>query len=464
MPRRTSSAAPTIALIGRTNVGKSTLFNRLIDQRVALVSPESGTTRDRNIGTCYWRGRMLTIVDTGGLDLGGRGRTTLPRARKLHRLKKNEPNPIEPLIVRQALAGIAQADFLVVVVDGKVGIQHDDRTVVTLARKSGKPFIVVVNKIDRAATTADRYDFAALSPDLYALSAATGRGVGDFLDVLLKHLNPPASHEESEQLIRVAIIGKPNVGKSSLLNAILGEERVIVSPVPHTTRESQRVRWQFGNQLFELTDTAGIRRRSRGGDALERAGVKSSHTALAEADIALLVVDAAAGLTTQDAQLAGDIVDAKCGLIIVGNKWDAIHGKTTTTPNEFTAAFRRTFPAFPWAPILFTSAKTGQRVPALLERCQAVYAERHKQLSDSVLERLLKAAARAVRPAKAKGNIHPFIYSLRQIAVAPPRFELLIHPKAEVHTSYLRFLENQIRRQYGFDGTPIIVSQRFYKK
>lgn len=458
---------PTVALIGRTNVGKSTLFNRLIEERKALTSKVAGTTRDRNIGIANWQGRFFTVVDTGGLDLGYVPKSKLPKKLKL--LKKVDPDDlIETNIVKQATKGIAQADVLVVVVDGMLGMTTEDRTVVNIARKSGKPTILVVNKVDKRLAEFDIWQFAKLGlGEPIAISAITGKGVGDMLEVVVDSLPagkkgaPPSADTEPTHL---AIIGKPNVGKSSLLNSLLGEERVIVSPIAHTTRESHDVPFQYRDTDWLLIDTAGIRRQSHVSKGLEKAGVAASVATLRQSDIAVLVLDISEPLATQDARLADMITKAGCGLIVLANKWDLITNKTVTTQREFTTLFRRRWPALYWAPILFISAKTGQRVNHILDTALEVRTEQHKKIPANDLEKMLRGAIKHHLPGRAKGTANPHIYALNQIATAPPRFELLIHPKAEVHFSYLRFLENTLRKYYGFVGTPIVLHQRVYKK
>ncbi|MFA5076333.1 MAG: ribosome biogenesis GTPase Der [Patescibacteria group bacterium] len=456
---------PLVALIGRTNVGKSTLFNRLIEMPKALVSDLPGTTRDRNFGNVIWRGKEFTLVDTGGLDLGYLAKNKIPKKLKLTE-RVNPDDLIETNIVKQAELAIKQADFLILVVDGQVGLQPEDYTITNIVRKSNKPYLLAVNKADRASQRLEIWEFTKLGlTDPIPVSAITGSGTGDLLDIVVKKLKfKPGRRTIKPKTIKVSIIGKPNVGKSSLLNAILGEERVIVSPIPHTTRESQDVDFEYNKQLFTLIDTAGIRRHAKIQKGIEKAGVDNSLTNLKKSDVALLVLETQKNLAVQDAKLAQEITDAKCGLIIVANKWDLIPDKSTNLQNKFITYFQCHFPALGWAPVIFVSAKFGQRVHKILDLAASIKQERERKISDKDLEYLLKRAVKRHLPAQAKGNIHPYIYSLKQTRTNPPKFELLVHSKADIHYSYIRYLENQIRQRWGFAGTPIEVTQKFYKK
>ena len=459
---------PVVALVGRTNVGKSTLFNRLIEQRKALVSPAPGTTRDRNFGIVTWRGKDFTLVDTGGLDLGYMPATQVPKKMRLSS-RIHPDNIIETNIVKQAEIAIAKADFLIMVVDGKSGMQTEDKTITNILRKSRKPYLLVVNKVDNKSARNEIWDFARLGlGDPIPVSATNGSGTGDMLDIIVKKLKfPRAKKIETEKVksnLNIAIIGKPNAGKSSLLNAILGEERVIVTPIAHTTRESQDAEFEYKEKVFTLVDTAGIRRKSHVNKGLEKAGVNDSFTSIKESDIALLVIDTAAGLSVQDTRLAHEIINSRSGLIIVGNKWDLVEEKNASSPTEFTKYFYGHFPALTWAPIIFISAKKGQRIKNALDLAVKIEQEREKRVNEKELEKILTRAAKKHLPNPVKGNIFPQIYSLKQTGIRPPRFELLVHPKAEIHKSWIRYLENQIRQKFGFVGTPIIVHQKFYKK
>ncbi|MFA6533770.1 MAG: ribosome biogenesis GTPase Der [Patescibacteria group bacterium] len=458
---------PEVALIGRTNVGKSTLFNRLIGQPQALVSKQSGTTRDRNFGIVEWQGKKITLVDTGGLDLGYVPHGQLPRKMKLNQKLRGE-DIIAKQVVKQAEVAIKQADLLIFVVDSQVGLQPEDKTITNILRRSGKPYVLVANKADKLSQRSEIWEFNKLGlSDPIPLSAANGSGTGDMLDEVFKKLKfkpgRKAAAVESEP-IKIAIMGRPNVGKSSLLNSFLGEERAIVSPIAHTTREAQAGSFNYQGQDFVLVDTAGIRRHARIQPGLEKAGVNDSLSALKETDLALLLWETPERLTVQDAKIAEKIIAARCGLIVVANKWDLIGDKDTSVTQKFAKYFYNFFPALAWAPIIFVSAKTGQRVPKILELALAVKKEREKKISEPDLQRVLEHAIKKHLPVKASGFLYPQIYALKQIGIRPPRFELLIHPKAEIHPSYLKYLEKQIRLHWQFTGTPIILNSRFNKK
>ncbi|MEK7139503.1 MAG: ribosome biogenesis GTPase Der [Patescibacteria group bacterium] len=455
---------PVIALVGRTNVGKSTLFNRLIGEPKAITANVAGTTRDRNFGVVAWQGQECTLIDTGGLDLGYLPKSKLPKKLKLSQ-RVNPDDLIETNIVKQATVAIKQADVLLLVVDGQVGIQPADRTVANIVRKAGKPVWLVVNKVEKASTRQDIWDFKKLGlGDPQAVSALTGVGTGDLLDLVFAAIPSALGVEPDTRPIRLAFIGKPNVGKSSLVNRILGEERVIVSPIPHTTREAQDTAFLYKKQPFVLVDTAGIRRSASARRGLERASVAHSLLHLKRCDVAVLVVDVHEPLSMQDERLAHEAVASRLPLIIVGNKWDLITDKTTTTQAEYHRKFLGHFPALTWAPMFFVSAVTGQRAFHILDAAIAAYTAAGQALTPGELEKLLKRSVKHHLPPQAKGNIHPFIYGLKQVKTHPPKFELVIHPKAELHASYLRFLENQLRRAADFTGTPILVHQKFYKK
>lgn len=455
---------PIVALVGRTNVGKSTLFNRLIGEPKAITANIAGTTRDRNFGVITWRGRECQLIDTGGLDLGYLPKTKLPKKLKL--TNRVDPDDlIETNIVKQATMAIKQADVLLFVVDGQLGILPEDRTVANIIRKSGKPVWLVVNKAEKNTVRREMWDFAKLGVGQpWPVSALTGVGTGDLLDEVFAKLPAGTAVIPDSPPIRLAFIGKPNVGKSSLINRILGEERVIVSPIPHTTREAQDTEFVYKKQPFVLVDTAGIRRKASARRGLEHASVAHSLLHLKRSDVAVLIVDINEPLTMQDERLAHEAVASRLPLIIVGNKWDLINDKTTRTQTEYRKKFLGHFPALTWAPMLFVSAKTGQRAFHILEAAIKAYAAAGTELSPATLEKLLKASVKHHLPPQAKGNTHPFIYGLTQVKTHPPKFELIIHPKAELHASYLRFLENQLRATADFTGTPIIVRQRFYKK
>lgn len=438
-----SKPLPIVALVGRTNVGKSSLFNRFIEEKKALTSAKPNTTRDRLTGTTLWRGRGFTVMDTGGQDI-------------------KPTNDIEKGILEQAKAAEAMADVIVLVTDGVVGPVAADRILAKMLRQLHKPVIVAINKCERAATrTPERMAaFASLGfGDGLAISAATGTGVGDLLDhifVELKRIkkNPPLYREDPR--ISFALVGKPNVGKSSLANAILEEERFIVSATPHTTREPDDIpiSWQ-GHDLL-LIDTAGLRKHSKTRDEVVRVGMEKTMATIERADVCFLVLDGAELPGIEDKKLAGMIVDAKKGCVIVVNKWDLIPNKTPQTAVKFERAIREFLPFLDFAPIIFTSATEGLRAKKLLDLAIAVQDERERFIEEADLLTFFKTAVKEHKPSRGKGPRHPYLLGLRQVGRRPPAFLLTIKgAKDTLHFSYLRFLENRIRSHFGFIGTPI---------
>jgi len=440
---------PIVALIGRTNVGKSTLFNRLLERRKALVSSIAGTTRDRKEGECLWRGRVITAVDTGGLDVAG-------------------IDDIEINTVKQAELAIKQADIILFVVDLKTGALPQEKVLAEKLRKSKKPVIVVGNKAESlsVATTAENKEWkfsGLLAP--FPVSALRGTGVGDLLDIVydkLEAIGHPAAPQHQVDATRVTLIGRPNVGKSSIVNAILGEERFITSEIAHTTREPNDVLVELGDKSYILIDTAGMRRRSKvrsKGNKLEKAGIKKAEALLKHADVALFIIDIDQPMTTQDKTLAGYLKESKVGIVIVANKWDLIKEKDPGTINEFKKEFSRNFPFLKWAPIIFTSAKTKQRVKAIFDIIDKVEANRAIEIPNERMTNFLEQVMRHHAPKRGKTNIPPKILGLKQVASKPPLFELAIKAKRKdaLATAYVRYLENQIRQHFDLQGTPISI-------
>jgi GTP-binding protein len=442
---------PVVAIIGRTNVGKSTLFNRVIEQKKALVSAIPGTTRDRNEGDCLWRGRIVRFVDTGGLDM--------PHA-----------DEIERDVVRQAKLAMEKADLIVFVVDLKTGPLPQERQLALQLRKSRKPVLVAGNKAETPSQIASaklpEWRLAGL-PSPIPVSALRGTGSGDLLDAvyatLKKNGTPPA--EITEVLgARVAVVGKPNVGKSSLLNAIVQEERFIVSPIAHTTREPIDTLIEVDGKEYVFIDTAGIRKlgKVRRSGGLEEAGVERTMEAVKRADIALFVVDASEPLGSQDRTLAGLLDEAHAGVIVVANKWDLIEDKTPDTINKFTEYIRAIFPFLKWAPVIFTSAKTGQRVENIFALIDSVQRARYMEIPEDELDEFFRKAVKKVLPTKGKGPSPPKVLGLKQVGVAPPKFSVTIRAKRTdvINQSYLRYLENQLHEAFDLEGTPVIVNAR----
>lgn len=469
-PSLTRSPLPTVAIVGRANVGKSTLWNRLVETRRALVSDEAHTTRDRNVAQATWRGRMFELVDTGGMD--------------------TEKNSIGEGIRRQAERALEEADLVVLLIDGRTGVVPEDREMARIIRKKADVAILAVNKVDHprdmAAATESAYSLGLGEPTF--VSAATGKGVGDLLEEIFRKLDdmgkPPAeiskikkddggvefsdapvvhgrntSRKDGPHALRLVLMGRPNVGKSSIVNSILGEERVIVSPIAHTTREPQDTPFTYKGTDMVLVDTAGMRARSRiTRGSLEEEGLERNRHALENADIAFLVFDASEDPRSQDKALAGLMESADKGLVLVANKWDLIPDKKTGSTNDYEARVRYMFPFLAWAPVVFISAKENLRTKNLLDVALAVQAERNRTIDYNALNRFLKGILKQKRAMASYGPKSPYIHDLAQVGVEPPTFLITIRgDKTTVHASWLAFLKKRLRDKFGFQGTPIIV-------
>ena len=491
---------PVVAIVGRPNVGKSTLFNRFLGQRSAIVEDRARTTRDRLYGDTEWNGRRFVIVDTGGLEL-------------------DPDDPIEARVQEQARLAIAEADAILFVVDATTGTTPADLEAARILRRATAPVIVVVNKADNEKRELEGAEFHALGwEETYAISAAHGRGTGDLLDAIVWALPPESEAElarkareseadawaddiatgrlepfvvgdpeagdapdsdgvegadldgvdaeaakwdaamaaDADEPAAIAFVGRPNVGKSSLLNALLGEERAIVSEVPGTTRDAIDTRLAWGRSEVVLIDTAGIRRRGKvaGGPAAERYSTLRALHALSRADVAVLVIDAIEGLTSQDAHVAGYVIEEGKGLVIAVNKWDIVEDKTDRTFDQYVEWIRTDVPFLDFAPIISISAKTGQRVGRVLEAAIDIWGERRKRISTGELNRVLSAATERTPPPPVRGH-RPKLFYATQAAVAPPTFVFFASDASAVHFSYRRYLENQLRERFGYDGTPI---------
>ncbi len=446
---------PVVALVGRPNVGKSTLFNRLAGERLAVVDETPGTTRDRLVAETEWNGRMFDVVDTGGIDPTG---VASPGKQPLSVGSAQFIREIR----RQAQMAVEDADAVLFLVDVESGITPADREVADILRRyqkrrGGKPFppiILAVNKCDTVERFAEAAQFYALGlGDPYPISALHGTGTGDMLDALVAVLPPAPVEEEEDESVAIAIVGKPNVGKSSLLNRLLGEERAIVSPIPGTTRDAVDTHLTYEGTPITLIDTAGIRRRGRIDPGVEKYSVLRSFRAIRRAEVALLVLDATTPISAQDAHIAGFILDAWKSVVVVVNKWDAVE-KDTYTMQGYVQEIRRKLHFLDYVPILFVSAKIGQRVHTILPTALQVNEARFTRLPTSFVNRVLQEALdRHALPSK--GGRLPKIYFGSQVAVAPPTFVLQVNDPKLVHFSYLRFLENRIREAYPFPGTPI---------
>ena len=496
---RTSRAIPLVAIVGRPNVGKSTLFNRVVGARTAIVEDRARTTRDRLYGDGEWNGRRFVVIDTGGLEV-------------------DTDDPIELRVQEQARLAIAEADVIVFVVDAAAGMTPADLEAAELLRRATAPVIVAVNKADNEKRELEAAEFHALGwEETYPISASHGRGTGDLLDAIVwalpresdaevarkqreaeadawadevaaGRLEPfvvgdpeedldgddgaeGAADEAAAEAARwdaalaaeadtapaaIAFVGRPNVGKSSLLNALLGEERAIVSDVPGTTRDAIDTRLAWGRSEIVLIDTAGIRRRGKvaSGPAAERYSTMRALTALARADVAVLVIDAVEGLTSQDAHVAGYAVEEGKGLVLAVNKWDLVEDKTDRTFDQYVEWIRSDAPFLEFAPVVSISAKTHQRVGRVLELAVDIWAERRKRVPTGELNRMLMSATDRTPPPLVRGK-RPKLFYATQAAIAPPTFVFFASDTSAVHFSYRRYLENRLRETFGFHGTPV---------
>jgi len=491
---------PVVAVVGRPNVGKSTLFNRIVGKRQAIVEDRARTTRDRMYGDAEWNGRRFVVVDTGGLEV-------------------DPADPIELKVQEQARLAIGEADTILFLVDAVSGLTPADEEAAQLLRRSTKPVIVAANKADNQAREIDAAEFYALGwEETYPISASHGRGTGDLLDAIVWALPPETAEErarkqreeeadewardvaagrleayvvgdeadededgadddsadaepstdeakwdaemaaaaEDDEPAAIAFVGRPNVGKSSLLNALLGEDRAIVSEVPGTTRDAIDTALEWGRSQIVLIDTAGIRRRGKvaSGPAAERFSTLRALKAIGRADVAVLVIDAVEGLTAQDAHVAGYVVEEGRGLVVAVNKWDLVEDKTDRTFDQYVEWIRNEVPFLDFAPIVSISARTGQRVGRVLEAAIDIWGERRKRISTGELNRVLSGATERTPPPPVRGH-RPKLFYATQAAVAPPTFVFFASDASAVHFSYRRYLENRLRDTFGFDGTPI---------
>ncbi len=433
-----------LALVGRPNVGKSTLFNRIIGQQLAVVSEVPGTTRDRLYAEAEWGAATFTIVDTGGMEFM-EGWHTKPLSEDSERYL--------PAIRRQAEIAIQDADVIVQVVDGTAGITAADREIADILRQTQKPVFVAANKLDALQRWDEAAEFYELAlGQVFPMSAVHGGGVAELLDAILEVL-PLGEETEPDDRIKIALLGRPNTGKSTLLNRFLGEERVIVSDIPGTTRDAIDMPLTWEGQDFTLIDTAGIRRAGKIVPGVEKYSVLRSIKALQRADVVLLLLDATEGITAQDTHVAGMIQDEAKGVIVLVNKWDVVE-KDTYTVDAYTADIRRQLNFLPYVPLLFISAKTGQRVDKILPLVLEIHEARHYRIPTSVLNRLMREALQRHAPTNTGAQRVKFLYA-SQVAVAPPTFIFFVNDPARVHFSYSRYLENRLREYYPFLGTPI---------
>ena len=436
---------PIVAIVGRPNVGKSTLFNRLVGERRAIVEDEPGTTRDRVYGTSDWSGVEFTVVDTGGLqddrEIASASLTEIARSTR-----------------EQATSAIDEADVIVLVVDAKAGLTAGDHEVADLLRRADKPTILAANKAESADRREGAVEFYSLGlGEPIPVSAYHGTGTGDLLDRVVEAL-PDAEEEPETEGPRIAIVGRPNVGKSRLLNALIGQERAIVSDVPGTTRDSLDTQLVWAGQPLGLVDTAGIRRRGRVEQGIERFSVLRSMRAIDRADVVLLLIDATEGFTAQDLHIAGYVEERKKGMVLVVNKWDLVE-KDARTMDEYRERAREALDFMPYVPLVFISAKFGQRVHQVLETGLLVVAERERRVPTAALNKVLKDAVANHPPPSKPGKWVKFYYGT-QADVSPPTFVLFCNDPKQIHFSYRRYLENELREAFGFVGTPLRISFR----
>ena len=467
MKENNSDNRPLVVLVGRTNVGKSTLFNRLLEKRLALVSNIENTTRDSNRGSLSWRGRDINLVDTAGvIDIKY---LSSPKAQQQKMFKDGS---IESKTQEQLYNFLKSATILLFVVDNSTGLLPADKEMAAFLKtrpEIAKKTLLVINKVDSTRGRTEASEFQKLNlGENYLVSALSGGGTGDLLDEIVDRLGGEiktsrkdkddeagvALTEAPIRPIKVCLIGQPNTGKSSLLNAILGYERVIVSATPHTTREPQNISVTYKNRAIDLIDTAGINRHGHKGKGLEKYGILKSLSALKRADIALLMIDVSQNLNHQDAKLIEEIMSTGKSFIILANKWDLVEERST---KKYTEDIYRRLPFATFAPLQFISAKTGEKVEKIFDLIIQIAAARTLKLSDSQLDHFLNKIVKIHRPSKGKGVRHPRIYEFHQVDTTPPAFELRIGSKEDLHFSYVRFIENRLREQFGFLGTPLKV-------
>jgi len=435
---------PIVAIVGRPNVGKSTLFNKIIGERRSIVEDTPGVTRDRIYAEAEWNDHRFILVDTGGIE------------------PKSEDTILKQMRMQAEIA-VATADVIVFLCDIRSGLLADDKDIAIMLKKSGKPIVLAVNKVDRVGDVPfEFYEFYELGfeREPIAISSLHGTGSGDLLDAVIEECRFEGADDEDEGVINVAVIGKPNAGKSSIINRMCGEDRVIVSDIAGTTRDAVDTRVENSHGIYNFIDTAGIRRHSKVEDRIERFSVLRANMAVERADVCLLMIDAKDGITEQDEKIAGIAHEAgKCCIIVV-NKWDAVE-KENSTVSTYTKNIRTALSYMPYAPIIFVSALTGQRCANIYEMINSVYAEARKRITTGTLNDLLNDATNRVQPPSDKGK-RLKIYYMTQSSVAPPTFVVFCNSAELFHFSYQRYLENCLRDTFGFEGTPIrlVIRQR----
>ncbi len=436
-----ASSLPVVALVGRTNVGKSTLFNAITEKRSALVSSIAGTTRDPNDAEVAWQHRSFRLVDTGGLE---------------QHFRSN----IEREIQRTALAAALGADVICFLIDGKSGLSPEDRIIARRLKKQQVPVLVTINKLDspKHAQSIDQDVYRLGFPDIFAVSAQTGMGVGDFLDAVVGKLpaGPRAGADRIDTVLRLAIIGKTNTGKTTIVNALLGETRLIATPLPHTTREPRDVLVHWHGKGYRFMDTAGLRKERKVSDSIERAANLMTGTAIdKKTDIAVIVTDVTQEITMHDLHVVNLALKAKRGIILVANKWDLIPKKTTNMINDYRDRYRVAFPMIPWAPIIFTSATERQRTVDIFPLADTLRANQLKRISDVDLEHFLGRLLTRHPPGKQRDKKVPRLLGLVQESVDPQRFRLTLNEPRALAPAYLRYLERRLRMEFDFTGVPL---------
>lgn len=429
-------AKQVVAIVGRPNVGKSTLFNYLTGKRISIVEDTPGVTRDRIYAEVEWRNRKFTLIDTGGIE-------------------PYTEDAIMQQMKRQAEIAIETANVIIFMVDGKEGMTASDKEVATMLRKTSKPVILVVNKVDNVGDPPPEiYEFYNLGMgEIFTVSSIHGLGIGELLDEVYKYFPEEDTQEYDESIIKVAVIGKPNAGKSSLINRILGEERVIVTDIPGTTRDAIDTYVENGDDKYVFIDTAGIRRKSKITESIERYSVIRSWSAVDRADVCLIMIDAVDGVTEQDTKIAGYAHEQGKASIIVVNKWDLIE-KETGTMEEYRKTVYEKLGFMLYAPVIFISAKTGKRVNKIFELIKHVAEQSSFRISTGMLNDLVSESVAMVQPPSDKGK-RLKIYYMTQVSIKPPTFVIFVNNVELMHYSYERYLENQLRKSFGFEGTPI---------
>ena len=432
---------PIVAIIGKPNVGKSTFFNYLVGHRISIVQDTPGVTRDRIYAETNWRGRNFTLVDTGGIE-------------------PDSEDIILSQMREQANLAIAMANVIIFLTDVKQGVTAADREIALMLKKSGKPIVLVCNKADNFEQgTQESYEFYNLGiGDPYPISATNALGIGDVLDAIYEKFPEKLENEDEDDQIKVAVIGKPNVGKSSLINKILGQNRTIVSDIAGTTRDAIDTEFENENGKYTLIDTAGIRRKSKIKESIEKFSIMRTLLAIERADVCLMMIDATQGVTDQDTKIAGEAHEAGKGVIIVVNKWDAVE-KETGTLEQYKKEVYDKLKYLSYAPIIFISAKTGQRVHKLFEMINNVNAQNSLRVSTSILNQVINEAIAIVQPPTDKGKRLKIYYS-SQVSTKPPTFVIFVNNKDLFHFSYERYLVNQIRKEFGLEGTPVRIIVR----